>query len=117
MTGSNSSLKLKPSDMLLVPGSSFHQKTKMVERNTALANSGTEVVMMLVTEMVRSSFEPSFIPARMPRIREMGIITAKTQKPRIAVFHNRGKSISTTGVLKRMDSPKSPVTKLPNQRR
>ena len=100
--------------MVLVPGSHPSQNTKMAARNTALANSGIEVVTMLVTEMIRSSREPSRMPARTPRISDSGIITAKVQKPRMAVFQSLGHSTSATGTLKRMDSPKSPVTNLPS---
>ena len=98
--------------MLLVPGNSFQLNTNSADRNTALANSGTDVVMMLVTEMVRSSLEASRIPERMPSVRDKGIISANVQNPRIAVFHNRGQSTSATGPLMRMDSPKLPVAKL-----
>ena len=38
-----------------VPGSQPSPKTKIADRNTALANSGTEVVSTLVTEIVRRS--------------------------------------------------------------
>ena len=44
--------------------------------NTALANSGTEVVPMQVTDIARSSFEPSRMPARMPSTSERGTMIA-----------------------------------------
>ena len=53
-TGSTSCFQSKPPIMLLVPGSHPSPKTKMAASSGALANSGMEVVMMLVTEMVRS---------------------------------------------------------------
>ena len=88
-----------PPAMLLVPGSHFKPNTKRAEKNTALANSGTDVVKMPKTDMVRSRMEPSFIPDKTPRINDKGIMMAKVQKPKIAVFHNRGKSTSFTGPL------------------
>ncbi len=60
-----------------VPGSQPSQMTKMLARNTPEANSGTDVVTMLATEMVRSSIDPSRMPAAMPKMIESGTMTAK----------------------------------------
>ena len=103
ITGKIICLNSKPDDMPLVPGNHLSQKTKMAEKNTALANSGTEVVATEVTDMVRSSLEPSRMPDMMPSARESGIIRAKVQNPRMAVFHSLGHRTSATGTLKRMD--------------
>mmetsp|Transcript_3448 Transcript_3448/g.2058 ORF Transcript_3448/g.2058 Transcript_3448/m.2058 type:complete len:86 (-) Transcript_3448:302-559(-) len=85
--------------MLLVPGSHFKPNTKRAEKITALANSGIDVVKMPKTDMHRSSKEPSFIPDNTPRVNDKGIMMAKVQNPRIAVFHNLGKRTSFTGPL------------------
>src|SRR3546814_6453042 len=79
----------KPDDIAEVPGSTCNPNTKMAARNTALANSGIAAVMMLVTEMARSSREPSRMPASTPSSSAIGISTAKVQKARIAVFQSR----------------------------
>ena len=115
--GRISSRRVNPSVIVLVPGSHRSPKTKIAARNTELANSGTEVVMMLETEITRSSFDPSRMPARIPRVRDTGMRTTNTPSPRIAVFRSRGPRMSATGALKRTDCPKSPTTKCPSQRR
>ena len=71
-----SSATLKPSAMELVPGRIPRTNTKSAAMNTALANSGTEVVEMQVMDIDRSSFEPSRIPARMPSPRDKGTMIA-----------------------------------------
>jgi hypothetical protein len=43
----------KPSLMVLVPGSKCSQNTSMAVMNTALANSGTDVVTILIKEIER----------------------------------------------------------------
>jgi hypothetical protein len=84
---------------------------------TALANSGTEVVRIEVTEIVRSSLDPSRMPDSTPSPKETGTTTIKVAAARTAVEPRRGHMTSPTGALKRTDSPKSPMMKLPSQRR
>ena len=105
----------KPLVMEDVPGSQFRPNTKIVDSKTVLANSGTDVVMIDPTDMTRSNREPSRIPANTPSISDNGIIMAKVQNPRIAVFQRRGHRTSETGTLNRTESPKSPDKKFPNQ--
>ena len=115
-TGSTSCFQSKPPIMLLVPGSQPSPNTKIAARSGALANSGIEVVVMLVTEMVRSRYEPSFMPDRMPSTRASGMMNAIAQNARTAVFHSRSHMKSLIGFLNRTDSPRSPVTKPHSQR-
>ena len=110
-------IQVLASVMLLVPGRIPSQNTKIAESSTALANSGIEVVRIEVTEIVRSSLEPSRMPDSTPRPREIGTTTAKVAAARIAVEPRRGHMTLPTGSLKRTDSPKSPTTKLPAQRK
>jgi hypothetical protein len=107
----------KPSVMELVPGRMPSQNTKMADSNTALANSGTEVVRIEVTEMVRSSLDPSRMPDSTPKPRETGTTTSRVAAARMAVEPRRGHMTSPTGTLKRTDSPKLPMTKLPAHRK
>jgi len=86
--------------------------TKNATRNVADANSGTDVVSTENVETARSVPEPSRMPAITPRKSEIGIMIAKTISARRPVLARRGQSSSETGVLKRMDSPKSPRTAL-----
>lgn len=71
----------------------------MLARNTPDANSGTEVVTMLATEMVRSSLEPSRMPAVMPNRMESGTMTAKAIVARSSVLPRRSQMMSFTGSL------------------
>jgi len=66
------------------------------------------------TDMALSSLDPSLMPDRTPNINDKGIIIAKVQNPNMAVFHNRGNITSATGPLKRMDSPRLPMAKVPS---
>ena len=102
--------------MLLVPGKRSKEKTKIADSSTALANSGTEVVTIEVTEIVRSVRDPSRMPASTPSPRAIGTMTISVASARIAVFPSRDHSTSETGTFQRTDSPKSPMTKLPSQR-
>ena len=55
------------------------------------------------------------MPESTPSSNDTGMTTAKTQAARIAVLPSRGQSTSETSVRKRIDSPKSPTTKLLSQ--
>ncbi len=70
---------------------------------------------MEVTEIVRSSAEPSLMPARTPKIKDSGITTPKVARARYPVLPSRSHNKSDTGVLKRTDSPKSPLAKSMSQ--
>jgi hypothetical protein len=67
-------------------------------------------------EIVLSSREPSFIPARTPKESPRTVTIASVTAAKMPVFFSRGKRTSDTAVLKRIDSPKSPMIKLPSQR-
>lgn len=101
--------------MLLTPGSQPSHSTKIPTRNTPEANSGTEVVAIEKTEIVRSCAEPSLMPASTPSSSASGTMTSSTPRPSRAVLPSRGSRISDTGTLKRVDMPKSPTRKLPSQ--
>ena len=73
--------------------------TKIETRNTPDANSGTEVVTMLPTEMVRSSLEPSRMPAVMPSRMDSGTMTAKASAASSKVLPRRFQMMSLTGCL------------------
>ena len=101
--GKTSSCQLKPSAMALVPGNQDRPKTKIADSNTALANSGTEVVRILRSEMRRSCTEPARMPASTPSVKESGIMTAKVVRPSRAVLARRGHRMACTGTLKRVE--------------
>ncbi len=82
-----------------VPGSSPSQITSSAERKAPMANSGTEVVRMLATEMVRSRREPSRIPASTPNRTESGTMTAKATAASRLVLPSRSQITSLTCVL------------------
>jgi hypothetical protein len=102
--------------MLLTPGSHLSHSTKIPTRNTPEANSGTEVVAIENTEIVRSWAEPSFMPDSTPSSRASGTMNSRTPRPSRAVLPRRGSRISETGTLNRVDIPKSPTMKSPSQR-
>ena len=91
-----------------VPGSKPSQMTRIVCRNTPEANSGTEVVTMLATEMARSVYEPSRMPASTPRMIEVGTMMAKASEAMIRVCSRRSQMMSLTGTPHRVDLPRSP---------
>ncbi len=97
-----------------VPGSQPSQITKIEARNTPEANSGTDVVTIAPSEMVRSSTEPSRVPAATPRTIEAGTMIANAIAARIAVLPSRSQMMSLTGSLNRVDIPRSPCRMLPS---
>ena len=78
-------------------GNQPRPSAKTTVRKIAMATSGVDVVRtdMKVTE--RSWTEPSFIPAAMPKISAMGIISAKTQNPNMPVLTSFSPINSPTG--------------------
>ena len=98
----------EPVNILLVddqPSRLLTYRTILGDLNENLidANSGTEVVTMLATEMVRSSFEPSRMPAVMPNRIASGTITAKAIIASSNVLPRRFQMMSLTGILNRVE--------------
>src|ERR1700753_54234 len=81
-----------------VPGNTLSQITKIEARNTPEANSGTEVVTMLATEMTRSSFEPSRMPAAMPNTIENTTMITKATAASSKVLPRRSQMMLLTSV-------------------
>ena len=104
---------MKPPVIDEVPGSQPSLNTNSATRKVAEANSGTEVVRIERNEILRSSAEPSRMPASTPSSSDSGIMIANTHKARMPVLASRSQSRSLTGVLKRIESPKSPRSALP----
>src|SRR5260370_40081743 len=107
--GKASSRQVNPSAMELVPGSQARLKTKIADNTTALANSGTEVVRILTSEMSRSYTEPARMAASTPSVKESGIIAANVATPSSAVGDGRGHRTAWTGGWKRGEKPTSAV--------
>lgn len=75
------------------------QMAKIEVRNTPEANSGTEVVTMLKSEIERSSRELSRMPAETPSRIDMGTMTAKARLASTSVLPSRFQMMLLTSVL------------------
>ena len=83
-SGSTSARNDQPSIMADLVGTHPRPRASITVSNTAVAICGIEVVNTAAKEMIRSSREPSFMPASTPKVRAMGIMTKNTKKARIA---------------------------------
>jgi hypothetical protein len=70
---------------------------------------------MLATEMVRSSLEPSRMPAVIPNSTDSGTMMAKASAARMPVLPRRPQMMSLTWVLYRVEKPRSPCSVCPSQ--
>src|SRR6056300_1007199 len=90
-----------------------HFRPKADDANTVIkitpdTYSGVAVVVMAKDDRLRSSFDPSFIPAKTPIIKADGTINTMTQNMSFPVNPKRVLTISETSALNTLENPHSP---------
>ena len=85
-----------------IPGNRIPD-AKMVMRMTPVANSGTDVVIVLSTETLRSRMDPSRMPATTPKTTERGAIMRNAMNASTVVLRRRSQMNTFTGVRHRCE--------------
>ena len=75
----------------------------IVMRMTPVANSGTDVVMVLNSETTRSTMAPSRMPAMTPNTIESGAMMAKAMRASMVVLRRRSQMKVFTCVRQRCE--------------
>src|SRR5690348_227231 len=92
-----SAREFQPPTMAEFAGSHLSHSADTDIKTTAVAISGRDVVTIEMNDVMRSLAEPSFMPAMMPQVSDRGIMSAKTQNPRMPVFFGRSATSVATG--------------------